>query len=223
MSKSTGMDTGQPAGPPGESPWPDVLYGGAREGEDGIGAAPPVQIRVSFFLSAEEARALDDMPGNIAMAVRRIVRAHLVGTTDTAFLRFRRGLWTLAEVAVTSAREAHAKGRTGGCFYCDALITPSLDPTDHHEGCPARLASGQLADFGLWPTGGPRGDDPAAPKGSHVYLDTREREECLHGCGCWLDPAHADKKGGPEGIDPYGACPKARPITYPRRAFMREG
>jgi hypothetical protein len=29
--------------------------------------------------------------------------------------------------------------------------------------------------------------------------------DCRHGCGCWAGPS---RSGGPEGVDPFGECPK---------------
>lgn len=52
-----------------------------------------------------------------------------------------------------------------------------------------------LAD-GKHRVGGPSG---------HIY-DEHGTSDCANGCGCWAGPA---RSGGPDGIDPLGACPKA--------------
>jgi len=41
--------------------------------------------------------------------------------------------------------------------------------------------------------------------GGHVY-DADGTSDCHNGCGCWMGPY---RSGGPEGIDPAGACPNA--------------
>lgn len=40
--------------------------------------------------------------------------------------------------------------------------------------------------------------------GGHRY-DTRGTSDCSFGCGCWAGPS---RSGGPDGIDPFGNCPK---------------
>jgi hypothetical protein len=30
--------------------------------------------------------------------------------------------------------------------------------------------------------------------------------DCAYGCGCWMGPS---RSGGPDGLDPFGECPKA--------------
>ncbi len=53
---------------------------------------------------------------------------------------------------------------------------------------------------------------PVASKaGGHDYPGTRNPPEfftsdCANGCGCWMGEF---RSGGPEGVDPFGACPKA--------------
>ena len=53
--------------------------------------------------------------------------------------------------------------------------------------------------------------------GTHKYLGCEAMErsgrlddfftsDCSYGCGCWMG---GSQSGGPEGIDPFGACPKA--------------
>ena len=49
-------------------------------------------------------------------------------------------------------------------------------------------------------------------KGKHKYADDGT-SDCAHGCGCWMGPF---RSGGPDGIDPFGKCPKAPPITSTR-------
>lgn len=42
--------------------------------------------------------------------------------------------------------------------------------------------------------------------GGHVY-DEHGTSDCRNGCGCWAGPS---RSGGPDGLDPFGACPKAQ-------------
>jgi hypothetical protein len=43
--------------------------------------------------------------------------------------------------------------------------------------------------------------------GGHIY-DEQGTSDCANGCGCWAGPS---RSGGPEGVDPLGACPNAKP------------
>jgi len=62
-------------------------------------------------------------------------------------------------------------------------------------------------------------EEPREPRafgdmGTHKYngFELREKigifltSECSYGCGCWMGKSMS---GGPPGIDPFGACPKA--------------
>lgn len=40
--------------------------------------------------------------------------------------------------------------------------------------------------------------------GGHSYAPDGT-SDCAHGCGCWCGPT---RSGGPDGVDPMGACPK---------------
>lgn len=44
---------------------------------------------------------------------------------------------------------------------------------------------------------------------SHRYPDPDGTSNCTHGCGCWMGPY---RSGGPDGVDPFGECPKAPPV-----------
>lgn len=41
--------------------------------------------------------------------------------------------------------------------------------------------------------------------GGHIY-DEHGTSDCANGCGCWAGPS---RSGGPDGVDPFGACPNA--------------
>lgn len=47
--------------------------------------------------------------------------------------------------------------------------------------------------------------------GTHRYLGTEAPEfltsDCSNGCGCWMG---RHRSGGPDGVDPFGECPKAK-------------
>ena len=53
------------------------------------------------------------------------------------------------------------------------------------------------------------------PIGDHVY-DLEGNHKCVNGCGCWMGDT---RSGGPDGIDPFGACPKAKPSRDLSKAF----
>lgn len=40
----------------------------------------------------------------------------------------------------------------------------------------------------------------------HRYPYPDGTSDCAWGCGCWMGPFNS---GGPEGVDPFGECPKA--------------
>lgn len=46
---------------------------------------------------------------------------------------------------------------------------------------------------------------PASNVGKHDYGDDDGTTDCKYGCGCWMGPF---RSGGPDGIDPFGTCPK---------------
>ena len=62
----------------------------------------------------------------------------------------------------------------------------------------------------------PKVSDPVVPHGHHLYPGAPGHNpadpgdcytsDCKHGCGAWAGPS---KSGAPEGIDPWGPCPKA--------------
>lgn len=43
------------------------------------------------------------------------------------------------------------------------------------------------------------------PSGGHDYGEITHRKDCGFGCGAWMG---SSRSGAPEGIDPFGACPK---------------
>ena len=51
---------------------------------------------------------------------------------------------------------------------------------------------------------------PTGHIGGHLYPGTVAESfftsDCKYGCGCWMGQSSS---GGPEGIDPFGSCPKA--------------
>lgn len=51
----------------------------------------------------------------------------------------------------------------------------------------------------------PEGKHRVGGPGGHIY-DEHGTSDCANGCGCWAGPS---RSGGPDGIDPLGACPKA--------------
>ncbi len=48
----------------------------------------------------------------------------------------------------------------------------------------------------------------AQKQNTHDYENDYGSSDCRNGCGCW---ATAFSSGGPDGVDPFGACPKAAP------------
>lgn len=54
----------------------------------------------------------------------------------------------------------------------------------------------------------------ALETGSHKYMGCESAmkggqfftSDCSYGCGCWMG---SSRSGGPKGVDPFGACPKA--------------
>src|SRR5688572_5738236 len=60
----------------------------------------------------------------------------------------------------------------------------------------------------------------ALQRGTHKYpTDSTFTANCSNGCGAWMGPA---RSGAPEGIDPHGACPKAKPFVA-RPSFTLPG
>mgnify|MGYP001563700194 CR=1 FL=1 len=141
--------------------------------------------------------------------------------TDTAFLR----MWAVLRTIAWTVQFAAENGEN--CPHCDIPPKSWRDWEAHEEACPGAGAISVLAEFGLLT---PDVNKPTNTKGGHLYANTREREECAHGCGCWvgarLEGVRAEgvrrtNAGGPEGINPYGACPKAPPIRFPVRTEVR--
>lgn len=65
-------------------------------------------------------------------------------------------------------------------------------------------------------TGLDRGTGQHKYPGSEAMLKTGKLEDfftsdCAYGCGCWMG---GSRSGGPAGVDPFGACPKA-PVEAP--------
>jgi hypothetical protein len=70
--------------------------------------------------------------------------------------------------------------------------------------------------FAARPLAPVRGVDDEERKQGHVYPGAPSAErpdgwtsDCSNGCGCWMGPA---RSGGPDGVDPFGPCPAARPV-----------
>lgn len=68
--------------------------------------------------------------------------------------------------------------------------------------------------------GGPvAGEHDAAPSRNHHYpgVEAADRgddfftSDCTYGCGCWMG---ASRSGGPDGVDPFGACPNAPSVDH---------
>ena len=138
--------------------------------------------------------------------------------TDTAFLRF----WAVLRAIAWTVQFAAENGEA--CPHCGIPPKNWAAWKSHEEACPGAGAISVLAEFGLLL---PDVTKPSDPRGSHLYANTREREECMHGCGCWVDArtggaGEPSPWGGPEGVNPYGACPKAPPIRYPLRSERSE-
>ena len=49
--------------------------------------------------------------------------------------------------------------------------------------------------------------------GGHKYSGHDGRNDCAHGCGCWVGSFNS---GGPLGLDPFGTCPN-NPVDGVRR------
>lgn len=141
-----------------------------------------------------------------------------VQPTDTAFLRMWAALRTIAWTVQFEAEQGKP------CPHCGIPPANWRDWQAHEECCPGAGAISVLGAFGLLE---PDVLVPVGTKGSHLYPNTQDREECLHGCGCWVSQhvegggPKANPWGGPEGVDPYGACPKAPPIRFPVRTDAR--
>jgi hypothetical protein len=92
----------------------------------------------------------------------------------------------------------------------DRVVAASSNRLARHRGKPVRYV-GQ-ATGGPEP-GPPLVSDPDAATWPHDYPGAPANNppgeaftsDCRHGCGCWAGPT---RSGGPEGIDPFGDCPR---------------
>lgn len=66
------------------------------------------------------------------------------------------------------------------------IVKPHPEPKEH-----AALESGTHSYMGV----------ESARKGGQFFTS-----DCVNGCGCWMG---GSRSGGPKGVDPFGACPKA--------------
>ena len=113
------------------------------------------------------------------------------------------------------------------CADHAAMMGPRLDPTNHHSALtcpycnPHQLRLRPRTRLQVPPVRQPADMDAARKAmglpdlvplggglhqvGGHVY-DEQGTSDCANGCGCWAGPS---RSGGPDGVDPLGACPKA--------------
>ena len=97
--------------------------------------------------------------------------------TDTAFLRMWATLRTIAWTVQFAAENSE------NCPHCGIPPKNWKNWESHEEFCPGAGAISVLSDFGLLE---PDVLVPVGTKGSHLYPNTKNREECIHGCGCWV-------------------------------------
>jgi hypothetical protein len=95
---------------------------------------------------------------------------------------------------------AQAKDGTFYCAHCGWNDPAEKLKAKAEE---ARRAMG-LPELESLPDGKHRVGGP----GGHIYAAGGYTSDCANGCGCW---AGSSRSGGPDGIDPLGACPNAKP------------
>lgn len=127
------------------------------------------------------------------------VRAHLFEADDDSCRRLRRAVSAALRAAETTETDRTLHADTGAS-------TRSILAAD--VPCPACGDDADKRD----PNGHRYPGADADERGEAFFTS-----DCAYGCGCWMG---GSRSGGPDGVDPFGACPNA-PNEAPASSLVR--